>query len=145
MLDDIERRALLVQPARKYPPNASIALRDVELDERAGEPLILPRRARFARAQPNHRITHPDRLSRAQRKVANDPVALVEQPEHRDPLGHRRDPRHRLDCARNIDRHCLALIIVARRRFALVAPADQQQQRRDRDLKLAHVQSGFHA
>jgi len=145
MLDDVERRALLVQPARKYPSNASIALRDVELDKRTGQPLILPRCACFARAQTNHCVAHPDRLSGAKREVADNPVALVEQPEHRDPLGHRGDPSHRLDRARNIDRHCLAFIVVARRRFALVAPADQQQQRRDRDIKRAHVQSGFHA
>jgi hypothetical protein len=110
MLDDVERRAFLVQPARKHALPRAAWLLYVELDEGTGEPLILPRRGRVARAQADHRVAEANRLAGFQRDVADDAVALVEQPEHRDPLGHRRDPRDRLDRARRVDRHRIGAI-----------------------------------
>ena len=144
MFDDVEGRAFLVQPARKYPPPAAVALLDVELDEGARQPLILPRRARLARAKPDHRVANADRLPGPEREVADNAVALVEQPEHRDPFGHRRHPRRGLDRARHIDRHRIAVIRGARAVAALVASASEHQ-RHHRERDRAHDQSGFHA
>jgi len=138
MLDGVERRAFLVQPAREYPPPTAIALFDVQLDEGASQPLILPRRARLARAQPDHRVAHADRLPRTKREVADDAVALVEQPQHRDPFGHRRHAHRRLDRARHVDRHRIAVIRGARTIAALVAPASEHQCR-DHDRDRAHA------
>jgi len=138
MLDGVERRAFLVQPAREYPPPAAIALFDVQLDEGARQPLILPRRARLARAQPHHRVAHADRLPRTKPNIADDTVALVEQPEHRDPFGHRRHAHRRLDRARHIDRHRITVIRGALTIAALVASASEHQ-RRDRDRNRAHA------
>ena len=90
VLNDVERRRFLVEPAREDPPPARIAPLDVELDEGAGERLGLPRRALFARAQPHHDVADAQRLARLHRQIALEPVALVEQPQHRDALRHRR-------------------------------------------------------
>ena len=64
---------------------------DVQLDERAGQFLILPWRRRFAGTESNDRIIHPDGLTRLQSQVANDSVPLVQEPQYRDALGHRGD------------------------------------------------------
>ena len=93
MLDDVERRRLLVQPAGE---DAAIAvlriarLLDVELYERPGEPLRLPGGGRLAGAQPHDRVADPHRLARLQRQILRQAVALVEEAEHRDALAHRR-------------------------------------------------------
>jgi hypothetical protein len=63
---------------------------DVDLDERSGQLLLLPWRRRFARAQPYDHLFPPRRLSRTQRYVLDDAVALVEDAEDRDALRHRR-------------------------------------------------------
>ena len=64
---------------------------DEDLDERAGQLLVFPRSGRLARPQAHDQVLPPRRLAGAQRDVANDAVALVEDAEHRDPLRHRRD------------------------------------------------------
>jgi len=149
MLDDVERWAFLVDPARKHPPPASVALLDVKLDEGAGKLLILPRRGRFARPQPHDRALHADRLAGPQPDVADDAVALVEQAEHRDPLGHRRNRRPRARRARHIEGDRIAA--PARRGVgsAIVAPREQREQRkrneREPETSAGHAQSGFHA
>ncbi|HVI99613.1 MAG TPA: hypothetical protein VM657_11175 [Sphingomonas sp.] len=51
---------------------------------------MLPRRGFLACAQPHDRVAHPHRLARLERDIAALAVALVEQPQHRDPLRHRR-------------------------------------------------------
>jgi hypothetical protein len=93
VLDDVERRRFLVQPARKHPLPAPVGQLDVELDERPGQHFILPRRGRLAGAQPHDDVLEAHRLAGPQRQVADDPIALVEQAEDRDALGHRRDAR----------------------------------------------------
>ncbi|MGH6659532.1 MAG: hypothetical protein ACREBM_07780 [Sphingomicrobium sp.] len=40
----------------------------------------------------DQQVFPPRRLAGAERDILDDPVALVEHPEHRDPLGHRGDP-----------------------------------------------------
>jgi hypothetical protein len=62
----------------------------VELDEGAGQLILLPGRGLFAGAQAHDRIADTHRLPRLQRQVAADAVALVEQPNDGDPFGHRR-------------------------------------------------------
>ena len=145
MLDDVERRAFLIQPARKYPFPDSAGLLDVKLDEGPGQPFILPRRGRVARPQAHHRVAETDRLPRLQRDVADDAVALVEQAEDGDALAHRGDAGHRLDRARNVDRHRIGAVD---RLLGLgrepVAPRAQRQQRQQDKAGRADY-SGFHA
>ena len=90
MLDDVERGRLLVKPSREYALPLPVGALHVELDEGSGQPLALPRRSRFAGPQPHDSVSHMHRLSWLQHYVADDPIALVEQPENRDPLRHRR-------------------------------------------------------
>ncbi len=141
MLDDIERRRFLVQPAREHPLPAAVGALDIELDERPGQGLALPRRGRFARAQADDRVADPDRLTGPQREVADDAVALVQQAEDRDPLGHRRHPglpglrpggvkRHRLP-----GRLALGLGIA-------IAAARGERRRNHKSYRRAHAQSG---
>jgi len=63
----------------------------VELYERAGELLFLPRRGRFAGAQAHDDILPADGLAGVQCDVLDDTVSLVEDTEDGDPLSHRRD------------------------------------------------------
>lgn len=64
---------------------------NVELEESAGQPFILPRRSCFASVEANDHIFYANRHSRLHLKVADDAVALVEQADHRDPVLHRCD------------------------------------------------------
>jgi hypothetical protein len=64
-------------------------LKDVNLDKGAGELLVFPRRGRLAGAQTHEDVLPSRRLTRSQRDVLNDAVALVEDAEHGDALRHR--------------------------------------------------------
>jgi hypothetical protein len=90
VLDDVERRSLLVEPAREDPLPASLRVAHVELDESAGQRLHLPGSGRLAGAKPDDGVSHANRLAGLEGERARDPVALVEQPQHRHPLRHRR-------------------------------------------------------
>ncbi len=104
MLDDVERRSLLIEPAGEDPLPAALGIADVELDEGARQRLHLPGRGRFAGAQPDDRISHPNRLAGLEGQRARDSVALVEKPDHCDPLRHWSGPGHRgRDGLRDID------------------------------------------
>ena len=92
MFDDVERRAFLIHPAREDALPIAVRTPDVELDERPGEPLGLPRRSRIAGAKPDQRVLGADRLAGLEREIADDTIALVEQGDHRHPLGHRCHP-----------------------------------------------------
>ena len=124
MLDDVERRAFLVQPARKHPIPFAVGLQIVELDEGAGQPFGLPRRGRIAGAQADRNVLDPDRVARLQGEIADDAVALVEQGDDRDALGHRGDaggvdPRRRFSGDNLvIDRGLLGSAIARRERQA---------------------------
>jgi len=88
-----------------HPLPRPVGLRDVELHERAGIMLLLPRRGLLAGAQPHHDIADPRRLAGFQRQVARLAVPLVEQAEHRDAILHRGRPRLRIGrIARHVDR-----------------------------------------
>jgi hypothetical protein len=91
VLDDIERRRFLVQPAGEDAAPALVGALDVDLDEGPGQLLFLPRRGRLARAQAHDHVLPAGRLTGVQRDVLNDAVALVEDAEHRHALSHRRD------------------------------------------------------
>ena len=70
---------------------APVALVHVDLDEGAGQLLLFPRRRRLARPQAHDHVLPADRLAGMQRHRLDDPVALVEDAKHRDPLRHGRD------------------------------------------------------
>jgi hypothetical protein len=91
VLDHVERRRFLVEPARKGALPLPVRPLHVELHERAGQLLAFPRRTRLARLQANDRVPHPHRLPGSQAQVANDPIALVEEAQNGDALAHRRD------------------------------------------------------
>jgi hypothetical protein len=118
---------------------------DVELDERPGEPLIFPRRGGVARPQPHHRVADANRLAGLERDVADDAVALVEQTEHRDPLAHWRDPGHRLDRARRVERDRSGAIGRLPGLAAAVAAAKRRRCHRERPQARRGNYSGIHA
>jgi hypothetical protein len=76
----------------------------IDLDEGAGQLFLFPRRCRFAGEQPNGDVLDPHRLARPQREIADDSIALVEQPEHGDALSHGRYPGLFGRGARHVDR-----------------------------------------
>jgi hypothetical protein len=91
VLDDVERRRFLVDPAREDAAPALVRALDIDLDEGSGELLLLPRRGRFARAQTHQQIFPSRRLARVERDILHDAVALVEDAEDGDALRHRSD------------------------------------------------------
>ena len=143
MLDRVERRGFLVEPTREHPLPAAVGALHVELHEGAGQLLKLPRRRRLAGAQPHHGILDAHRLPRLQPDVAHDAVALVEQAEDRDSLGHRRhsglvgrEAGRLLD-----DRRALLSRLLLRALRAIAAGA--RHGRRDQEnCRATHAQSG---
>ena len=87
VLDDVERRRFLVEPAREDPLELALRVAHVELDEGAGQ-LLRPPRARSSRrraaARSRRRPAPPGPACSVE--FARQAVALVEQAEHRDPL-----------------------------------------------------------
>jgi len=66
-----------------------VGLLHIDLDERAGQLLLLPRSRRFAGPKPHDNVLPSDRLPRMKRDVLDDTVALVEDAEHGGALRHR--------------------------------------------------------
>jgi len=90
MLDHVALRAFLEDPARKDAIPFVVALvLHRQLHEGAGLGRILPRRGLFAGAQAHDRAADPRGLAGLHLQIADEAVALVEQPEHRDALTHR--------------------------------------------------------
>jgi hypothetical protein len=144
VLDDVERRRFLVEPARKHPLPAPVGKLDVELHEGTRQGLVLPRCGGFAGSQADHRVADAHRLARPQRDVANDPVALVEQAQDGDPLRHRRYAGLGA-CRGSVGRGGGSLA----RRLALglplaVAPRRTQREQAKENEPAAHAQSGIH-
>jgi hypothetical protein len=96
VLDDVQRRRFLIQPARKDPLELVLGIGDVHLDEGARQLLGLPRRGPLAGLQPDDDVVDANGLAGAQRQVPRNAVALVEQPQHRFALRHRRRPGRQL-------------------------------------------------
>lgn len=114
----------------------------VDLDECTGQLLRFPGCTGFACAQPHGDILHPHRLAWTKREVTDDPVALVEQTQHGDALGHGRYPRLVSRSARHVDSHGLVFGSLV----AAAAPArGQQQGKRKEGGTTSHAYSGFHA
>jgi hypothetical protein len=149
VLDDVERRRLLVQPAREDPLPAPLRIAHVELDEGAGQSLDLPGRGRLAGAKADDRVADPNRLPRLQSERAGDSVALVEQTQHRDTLGHRSGPRSdRGDGLRDVDRARLADRLAVGGRIgagAAIAPAEGGHKNEGGAEREPHAWSGVHA
>jgi len=78
MLDHVERRRFLVEPAGKDPGPLLVGALDIDLDERSGQFLVFPRRGRFAGAQAHHQVFPPRGLAGVKRDALHDPVTLVE-------------------------------------------------------------------
>jgi hypothetical protein len=91
VLDDVERRRFLVQPAGEHALPPLVGALDVDLHERAGQFLFLPGGGGFACPQAHHQVLPPRRLARVQGNVADDAVALVEHAEDGDALRHWRN------------------------------------------------------
>lgn len=90
MLDDVAFGAFLEQPARKDAVPFVVALvLHGQLDERARLRRIFPRRGLFASAQPHDRAADTRRIAGLHLELADQPVAFVEQADHRDALLHR--------------------------------------------------------
>jgi len=130
MLDDVERRGFLVQPARKDPLEDILRIAHIDLHECAGQRLRFPGRRRFAGTQADDHVADPERLARLHRQVARNAVALVQQPDDGDAFGHRRSSRRdRGDGLGNIDGDRLGFRIAlhgGRRRRAAAARDEQQ-------------------
>jgi len=140
MLDDVERRRFLVDPTRKGAFPAAAGLLHVQLDERAGQFLIFPWRAGFAGAQADDRVLDLGRLARLQGNVTDDTVALVEEAQNRDALGHW---GHADDSA--TPHHigadgCGACLLCG---IAIAAGSSERDHHNKNDK--THAQSGFHA
>jgi len=148
VLDDVERRRFPVEPAREDPPELIAARRShVELDEGPGQLLHLPGRGRLAGPQADDDVAEADRLAGPEAELAHLAVALVEEPQHGDALGHRRgarrEPGHGL---RDIDRVGLRLggiLAVPLLGAARSAGGQGEQSRQRQDLgRRGHAQSG---
>jgi hypothetical protein len=89
VLDDVQRRRFLVQPAGEDAAPALVGLLHVDLDEGAGQLLLFPRRRRFAGAQAHDHVLPANRLAGVKRDALDDAIALVEDSQHGDALRHR--------------------------------------------------------
>jgi len=114
----------------------------VDLDECAGQLLRFPGRAGFASAQPYSHVLDSHCLARTKREVADDAVALVEQAQHGDSLGHGRYPRLVGRGARHVDRDRLVFSSFV---AAAATARGQQQGKRKEGATTSHAYSGFHA
>jgi hypothetical protein len=131
MLDDVAVGPLAENPARKDAIPFVVALiLHRQLDESTRFGRIFPRRGRLARAQPDDRAADARRFAGLHLEIADEPVALVEQADDGDAVGHRR----RAFDATNFLRHAFGfgnlrrLIAAARlRRRVPVAGAERQR------------------
>jgi hypothetical protein len=102
MLDHIAVGPLAEKPARKDAAPLVVALvLHGKLDEGAGFGRVFPWRRLFARAQPDDRAADAQRVAGLHLQFADQPVALVEQAQHRDALSHRGCALDAADFGRN--------------------------------------------
>jgi hypothetical protein len=88
MLNDVERRRLLVKPARKYLAPFFITAKHDELDKRPSIGFLLPRRGRFAGFQSHNDIADAHSLPWFHRQIAPQAVAFVKQAYRCNALSH---------------------------------------------------------
>jgi hypothetical protein len=139
VLDDVERRRFLVQPAGESPLPALVRLLHVELDECAGQLLVFPRRRRFARAQPHDDVFPPDRLPGVERDILDDAVALVEDAKHRDALRHRRHSAFAVRGRGDLPGHGQFRVLL----LTTLAARGKRERGEQRSSEGAHVYSGI--
>jgi len=102
MLDHIAIGPFAKDPARKDAAPFVVALiLHRQLDEGAGFGRVFPWCRRLARAQPHDRAPDAQHLAGFHLELADEAVALVEQAEPRDALGHRGRPRDTADFGPN--------------------------------------------
>jgi hypothetical protein len=140
VLDDIQRRGFLVQPAGEDAAPALVGLLHVDLDEGAGQLLLFPRRCRFAGAKPHDHVLPANRLARVKRDVLDDAVALVEDSQHGDALRHRRHSALTVGCRRDL----LAGRKRRVRRLAALAARSERESQQQRCDAAFHAYSGIH-
>jgi hypothetical protein len=129
VLDQVERRRLLVEPAGEDALELALRIADVELDEGAGQLLLLIRGGGLAGAQANDGVADAERLAGLHLQVRLDAVALVQQADHGHALGHRcRAGRRRNFGLRNVDGHRLglSLLLLGGRHGRAVAGGQEQ-------------------
>ncbi len=90
MLHDVQFGPFAEQPAGKATLPFAITFEREELDERAGICGHFPSRGLFAGTQAHHGTANADGFARLHFKVTHNAVALVQQADHGDALGHRR-------------------------------------------------------
>jgi hypothetical protein len=96
MLDDVAIWPFLEQPSRKCPVPAVVAmLQHEQLDERALFLWHFPLGSPLTGTQAHNRPADADALAGLERDFANQAIALIQQAQHSNALGHRRHPRHR--------------------------------------------------
>lgn len=92
MLDDVAVRPVLEQPAGKNaPPLRRPVLEHDQLDKRTRFLRHFPLGGALARADAHDGATNANAFAGFQADIAHQPVALVEQAEHRHTLWHWRD------------------------------------------------------
>jgi hypothetical protein len=90
VLDDVAVGPFTENPARKDAIPFVVALiLHRQLDKGAGFGRVFPRRSRLARAQANDRTADSRCVARLHLDIADQPVTLVEQADHRDAFTHR--------------------------------------------------------
>jgi hypothetical protein len=99
-------------------------LLDVNLDERASELFLLPRRRGFAGAQAHNHVLPAHRLAGVKRHVLDDAVALVEDSQHRDPLRHGRNPAFSVSGGRDLPRRRQRRVLLG---LALAARSERER------------------
>jgi hypothetical protein len=149
VLDHVERRGFLVEPAGEGSAVAAFAVAHVELDEGAGQLLHLPGRGRLAGAQAHDHVAGPHRLTGSQAELAHLPVALVEQAQGGDPLRHRRgagrQPGHGLWDVDGLHFGGEVLTGPIDLRRARGAAGGQRGEGEEADVRPAHAPSGVQA
>jgi hypothetical protein len=147
VLDHVAFGPLAENPARKDAIPFVVALiLHRQLDEGAGFGRVFPRRGLLAGAQADDRTAHARRIARLHLQLADQPVALVEQAEHRDAFGHRGRPLDPADFLRHaFGAHRLGLVDLYRRAAVAGGEPRRREQRRKRDRKRAHHRAGHSA
>ena len=114
---------------------------NVDLDEGSRQLFFFPRRGRFAGAKADDHIIPSRRLARMERDVADNSIALVEDPEDRDALRHRSHGlalRKRASFrSRNAIGDLIGLIAAA------IAGRKRDQRARQQDARADHPYSGI--
>ena len=140
MLDHVERRRFLVDPAGEDPPPAFVRLLHVELKESTGQSLIFPWSGGFAGAKANDGIADPHGLAGPHREVADDSVALVEEADDCDTVRHGGNAGLLTRPGPGLLRTLGLLASLVR--LAIASGREEKRESRARERKEAHVYSG---